>query len=395
MSAPRESATLSGPSTTVRTLPIYVGGKWVDSSATATFDVYNPAKNELLARTPLGGAADVDRAVQAALEGVPGLARDAAGQPRAAPVQVKELFEKTFDDLARTCTIEHGKTLDESRSSVRRAIDNVEVAIGIPITMQGRSLEDIATGIDCYTYRQPLGVFAAITPFNFPAMVPMWFLPHAIACGNTFIVKPSERVPLSQQRIFELLHECRLARGRREPGARRARTRWTRSSITRASPACRSSAARRSRTTSTSAPPRRASACRRWAAPRTSCSSCRTPTWTRAAQVTHRVVLRLRRRALPREQRRAGRGRARTTSWSSSSWPRRRRSSVGDGLEPGVTMGPVITAGAPREGARLHREGHRRGRHAGARRPRLQGREESRAATSSGPRCSRTSSRTW
>ena len=117
------------------------------------------------------------------------------------------------DDVARTVTREHGKTLDESRSSVRRAIDNVDNALAIPQLMQGQSLEDIAHGIDCHTVRQPLGVFAAITPFNFPAMVPMWFMPYAVACGNTFIVKPSERVPLSQVRIFELLHDAGFPEG--------------------------------------------------------------------------------------------------------------------------------------------------------------------------------------
>jgi malonate-semialdehyde dehydrogenase (acetylating)/methylmalonate-semialdehyde dehydrogenase len=105
-------------------------------------------------------------------------------------------------------TREHGKTIDESRSSVRRAIDNVDLALGIPTRMMGTALEDIAAGIDCHTVRQPLGVFAAITPFNFPLMVPMWFLPHAVACGNTYIVKPSERVPMSQQRLFELMHDA-------------------------------------------------------------------------------------------------------------------------------------------------------------------------------------------
>src|SRR5262249_58956980 len=107
-------------------------------------------------------------------------------------------------------TEEQGKTLDESGSSVRRAIDNVELACGIPSLMQGMGLEDIATGIDSQYFRQPLGVFAAITPFNFPAMVPMWFLPHAIACGHTFIVKPSERVPLSQGRLFGVLADAGL-----------------------------------------------------------------------------------------------------------------------------------------------------------------------------------------
>src|SRR5205823_3211383 len=106
-----------------------------------------------------------------------------------------------------------GKTRDQSRSSVRRAIDNVDLAIGIPTRMMGTSLEDIASGIDCHTVRQPLGVFAAITPFNFPLMVPMWFLPYAVACGNTFIVKPSERVPLSQVRLFEIMHEAGFPEG--------------------------------------------------------------------------------------------------------------------------------------------------------------------------------------
>jgi len=122
--------------------------------------------------------------------------------------KLKTLLEQNFDDLARVCTLEHGKTLEESRSSVRRAIDNVDLSVGIPDRMIGTSLEDIAAGIDCHTVRQPLGAYAAITPFNFPARVPMWFLPHAVACGNTFIVKPSERVPLSQVRMFELMHEA-------------------------------------------------------------------------------------------------------------------------------------------------------------------------------------------
>ncbi len=207
MSATRETAT------SVRTLQLYIGGRWVDSSATSFVDVHNPAKDELIARTPLGGAADVDRAVQAALKAYPAWRATPPVNRIRHLFKLKELFEASFEDLARTITLEHGKTLDESRSSVRRAIDNIDMAIAIPTTMQGRALEDIATGIDCYTYRQPMGVFAAITPFNFPAMVPMWFLPHAIACGNTFIVKPSERVPLSQQKIFELLHDCGLPEG--------------------------------------------------------------------------------------------------------------------------------------------------------------------------------------
>ena len=129
MSATRE------PATAVRTLQLYIGGKWVDSSATATFDVHNPAKHELLARTPMGGAGDVDRAVQAAAKAYPAWRATPPVNRVRHLFKMKELFEKSFEDLARTCTIEHGKTLDESRSSIRRAIDNIDMAIGIPNTM--------------------------------------------------------------------------------------------------------------------------------------------------------------------------------------------------------------------------------------------------------------------
>ncbi len=210
MNPPQEQATLAGTSGTgaATTLKIFVGGRWLDSSAKTTAEVRNPATNGLLARVPMGGAEDVDRAVQAALKAYPAW-RATPPVNRVRPMfKFRELLEKHFEEIARICTLEHGKTIEESRSSVRRAVDNVEVACGIPSLMQGASLEDVATGIDSQYFRQPMGVFAAITPFNFPAMVPMWFLPHAIACGNTFILKPSERVPLSQMRMFELLHEA-------------------------------------------------------------------------------------------------------------------------------------------------------------------------------------------
>jgi len=215
MSSPQDQATLAanGVKTTTRTLQNFIGGRWTDSPAIEYGEVRNPANDELLARVPMGDRRDVDAAVAAAQKAYPGW-RATPPVIRIRPLFIlRQLFEKNFDDLASIITLEHGKTLDESRSSVRRAIDNIEVATGIPTTMQGRALEDIAHGIDCFTYRQPLGVFAAITPFNFPAMVPMWFLPHAIACGNTFIVKPSERVPLSQVRIFEMLHEAGIPEG--------------------------------------------------------------------------------------------------------------------------------------------------------------------------------------
>ncbi len=197
----------------VRTLHNYIGGKWSRSEAARFGEVRNPVSDALLVRVPLGGAPDVDRAVQAALTAFPEWRRTPPVQRVKPLFRLKGLLEQFFDDVARTVTLEHGKTLDESRSSVRRAIDNVDLALGVPDRMQGTSLEDIAAGIDCHTVRQPIGVFAAITPFNFPAMVPMWFLPHAVACGNTFIVKPSERVPLSQARIFDLMHDAGFPEG--------------------------------------------------------------------------------------------------------------------------------------------------------------------------------------
>jgi malonate-semialdehyde dehydrogenase (acetylating)/methylmalonate-semialdehyde dehydrogenase len=217
MSAPREQAVINGHETAtnaaVTTIQNYIGGRWVASDATRFGEVRNPATDTVLARVPLGGAADVDRAVQAALKAYPAWRATPPVQRLKPLFKLKNLLEEQAEDIARTCTREHGKTLEESRSSVRRAIDNVDNALAIPQLMQGSSLEDIAHGIDCHTVRQPLGVFAAITPFNFPAMVPMWFLPYAVACGNTFLVKPSERVPLSQVKMFELMHDAGFPEG--------------------------------------------------------------------------------------------------------------------------------------------------------------------------------------
>ncbi|HTM57542.1 MAG TPA: CoA-acylating methylmalonate-semialdehyde dehydrogenase [Candidatus Udaeobacter sp.] len=218
MSSPQQSAgaspaVINGKETAARTLRNYVGGRWIDSTATRFGEVRNPANDELLARVPLGGADDVNRAVEAATRAFPAW-RQTPPVNRIKPLfKLKGLLEDNAEELARTCTKEHGKTIDESRSSVRRAIDNVDLSLGIPDRMMGTALEDIAAGIDCHTVRQPIGVFAAITPFNFPAMVPMWFLPHAVACGNTFIVKPSERVPLSQEFIFKLMHDAGFPEG--------------------------------------------------------------------------------------------------------------------------------------------------------------------------------------
>jgi len=127
--------------------------------------------------------------------------------------RLKQLLDENFEDIARIISTENGKTLAEARGELRRGIENVEVACGIPILMQGYNLEDVARGIDESMFRQPLGVVAAITPFNFPAMIPLWFLPYAVACGNTFVLKPSERVPFSMVRIFELIHRAGVPKG--------------------------------------------------------------------------------------------------------------------------------------------------------------------------------------
>jgi malonate-semialdehyde dehydrogenase (acetylating)/methylmalonate-semialdehyde dehydrogenase len=187
----------------------YVDGDFVEAESGEVLDVMDPAKDRAIAQVPLSSKADVDTAVEAA--------QNAFLEWRATPplsrarymYRVKDLLEKNYDDLARVLTQEHGKVIDEARASVRRAIDNVEVAAGITSLQMGYNLEDgAAEGIDEEVLRQPLGVFACIAPYNFPALVPFWFWPYAVACGNTYIVKPSEQVPVTQTKIFELLEDA-------------------------------------------------------------------------------------------------------------------------------------------------------------------------------------------
>jgi len=189
----------------------YAAG-WRSSDVDDCTDVINPATEEKLARVPVGAPKDVDLAVQAAASAYPEWRRTPPEERIQYLFRLK-LLEAHLEELAQICTKENGKTLAESRAELRRAIENVEVACGIPTLMQGYNLEDVAAGIDEIMIRQPLGVIAAITPFNFPAMIPFWFLPYAIACGNTFVLKPSEKVPLTSQRAFELIEELRLPPG--------------------------------------------------------------------------------------------------------------------------------------------------------------------------------------
>ncbi len=197
----------------METLTNFIGGRWLASRASDSLDVHNPATGEVIAKTPLSTGEDLDAAVQAAKKAFPAW-RDTPVVVRArAMFRFRQLLEDHFEELAATVTREHGKTLDESRGSVRRGIECVEVACGTPSLMMGYGLENISSGIDCNVIRQPLGVCAAIVPFNFPAMVPLWFLPFAVATGNTFIVKPSEQVPLTQRLMVQLLEQCGLPPG--------------------------------------------------------------------------------------------------------------------------------------------------------------------------------------
>lgn len=201
------------PKVAVKTLRNYVGGQWVEPETTEYLDVTNPASGELMAQVPLSTRADVDRAVQAARLAFPEWRQTPPIQRARKCYDLKYLLEETKDELALLVTRDNGKTLADATGEVRRGIECVEVATGVPTFMQGRNLEDVSRGIDCDLVRQPIGVFAAITPFNFPFMVPLWFLPFAIACGNTFVVKPSEQDPLAMGRLFELLDEIGLPPG--------------------------------------------------------------------------------------------------------------------------------------------------------------------------------------
>jgi malonate-semialdehyde dehydrogenase (acetylating)/methylmalonate-semialdehyde dehydrogenase len=194
-------------------IPNYINGQWQDSTASEWQNIANPATGEALALVPLADSAEVTRAIESAAAACPAWRRTPP-EDRIQPLfKLKALLEDHLDELARIITQENGKTFPEAKAELRRAIENVEVACGIPMMMQGYNLEDVARGIDETMIRQPLGVVAAITPFNFPGMIPFWFLPYAIACGNAFILKPSERVPLTMRRAFELLEQTGLPKG--------------------------------------------------------------------------------------------------------------------------------------------------------------------------------------
>ncbi len=192
---------------------LWIGGKRQHASATRHGNVTDPATGAVTRRVPFCNAADVDAAVQAAAAALPGW-RDTPALRRARVMQkFLQLLQAHQRDLARLVTEEHGKTLPDAMGSVQRGIEVVEFACGIPHLLKGEHSENVGSGVDCHTVRQPVGVCAGITPFNFPVMVPLWMFPVAIACGNTFILKPSEKVPSASLRMAELFKEAGLPDG--------------------------------------------------------------------------------------------------------------------------------------------------------------------------------------
>jgi malonate-semialdehyde dehydrogenase (acetylating)/methylmalonate-semialdehyde dehydrogenase len=192
----------------VERLRNFINGEWVESRSKEILEVRNPALDEVIAGVPMSTDDEVKEAIEAAKEAFPEWRRTPAVSRARYLFRLKELMEENFDELSKVQTMEHGKTIDESRGETRRGIENVEVATAIPSLMMGESLQDIAVGIDENIIREPLGIFCCIPPFNFPFMVPLWFLPYAVATGNTFIVKPSPSDPVSQVKLHELMDEA-------------------------------------------------------------------------------------------------------------------------------------------------------------------------------------------
>lgn len=195
------------------TLKNYINGQWVESKGKSMLDVINPASGKVISKVPVGTKDDIQDAAGAAHQAWKAWRNTPASQRIQYLFKMKQVLEAHTDEIAEICTNECGKTFAESKAEMVRALENIETACGIPILMQSEFSEDIATGIDEFMIRQPLGVGASISPFNFPIMIPFWFMPYALACGNTYIVKPSEKVPMTMARIFELFEQLHLPKG--------------------------------------------------------------------------------------------------------------------------------------------------------------------------------------
>ncbi|MBX9721271.1 MAG: aldehyde dehydrogenase family protein, partial [Candidatus Obscuribacterales bacterium] len=200
-------------SSAVKTCELLVGGKWVASKSQDFSNVFNPSTGELIAKVPMCKADEVDMVVQAAQAAFPAWNDTPVVERARVMYRFKGLMEKNYDAITKAVSREHGKTLAEAKASVARGMEVVEFSMGIPSLIMGECMENIATNVDCETMRHPLGVCVGITPFNFPAMVPLWMYPIALTCGNTFILKPSEKVPLTSLLIADLLKEAGLPDG--------------------------------------------------------------------------------------------------------------------------------------------------------------------------------------
>lgn len=200
-------------SSAVKNCELLIGGKWTTAEAKDFTKVFNPSTGEIIAQVPMCGPSDVDKAVQSAQKAFPEWNDTPVVERARLMYRFKGVLDKHYEDIAKCVSKEHGKTLAEARASVLRGIEVVEFSIGIPSLMMGECLENIASNVDCETMRHPLGVCAGITPFNFPAMVPLWMYPIALTCGNTFVLKPSEKVPLTSMLIAEYLLEAGVPEG--------------------------------------------------------------------------------------------------------------------------------------------------------------------------------------
>src|SRR3989454_6572935 len=214
----KEATTLPNPSLVTRhsslsACSVFIGGEWRELSGIGTSPVFNPSRGETIAEVPMCGADIVNEAVEAAAAAFPAWRETPPVERARLFFRYRQLIEENFDCICQSVSREHGKTLAEARGSVYRGIENIEYACGVPTLLMGDTLENLARGVDCETMLQPLGVCAGITPFNFPAMVPMWMFPLAIACGNTFVLKPSEKVPLTIVMVVELLEKAGLPKG--------------------------------------------------------------------------------------------------------------------------------------------------------------------------------------
>jgi malonate-semialdehyde dehydrogenase (acetylating)/methylmalonate-semialdehyde dehydrogenase len=197
----------------VASVPLLIGGHFESSASDRRGDVFNPSTGRVQARVPFCTADEIDRAVRAAADALPAWSETPAVDRARVMFRFREVLQARFEELAALVTREHGKTLAEARAEMQRGIEMVEFACGIPSLLMGQALENLAPSVDCETSRHPVGVCVGITPFNFPSMVPLWMFPVAITCGNTFVLKPSDKVPLSAMQLGELLTEAGLPPG--------------------------------------------------------------------------------------------------------------------------------------------------------------------------------------